>query len=79
MDYLLLHYENQSKDLLKGIKYFFLFDKTLILIGLPMLMIWKVKKIMTIKYYREQRIIILGRQDFVLASKDQEEINLYNY
>ena len=34
---------------------------------------------MSISYYREQRIMILGRQNIVLASEDQEEINLYNY
>ena len=39
----------------------------------------KGKKIMSISYYREQRIILLGRQNIVLASEDQEKINLYNY
>ena len=34
---------------------------------------------MSISYYREQRIILLGRQNIVLASEDQEKINLYNY
>ena len=34
---------------------------------------------MSISYYREQRIMLLGRQNIVLASEDQEEINLYNY
>ena len=34
---------------------------------------------MSISYYREQRIKILGRQNIVLASEDQEEINIYNY
>ena len=36
-------------------------------------------KIMSISYYREQRIILLGKQNIVLASEDQEKINLYNY
>ena len=34
---------------------------------------------MLISYYREQRIMLLGRQKIVLASEDQEEINLYNF
>ncbi len=34
---------------------------------------------MLISYYIEQRIMLLGRENFVLTSEDQEEINLYNY
>ena len=34
---------------------------------------------MSISYYTEQRIMLLGRQNIVLASADQEKINLYNY
>ena len=34
---------------------------------------------MSISYYIEQRIMLLGRENFVLTSEDQEEINLYNY
>ena len=33
---------------------------------------------MSISYYREQRIMFLGRQNIMLASEDQEEIILYN-
>ena len=39
----------------------------------------KGKKILSISYYRQQIIMLLGRQNIVLASEDQEEINLYNY
>ena len=46
---------------------------------MPILIILKGKKIMSISYYREQRIMLLGRQNIVLASEDQEKINLYNY
>ena len=46
---------------------------------MPILIILKGKKIMSISYYREQRIMLLGRQNIVFASEDQEEINLYNY
>ena len=46
---------------------------------MPILIILKGKKIMSISYYREQRIMLLGRQNIVLASADQEKINLYNY
>ncbi|KGF86636.1 hypothetical protein PROCH_0938 [Prochlorococcus marinus str. EQPAC1] len=34
----------------------------------------KGKKIMSISYYREQRIMLLGGQNIVLASENQEEI-----
>ena len=34
---------------------------------------------MSISYYIEQRIMLLGRENFVLTSEDQEEINLDNY
>ncbi len=34
---------------------------------------------MSISYYIEQRIMLFGRENFVLTSEDQEEINLYNY
>tara|TARA_B100000482_G_scaffold171430_1_gene138279 strand:- start:451 stop:645 length:195 start_codon:yes stop_codon:yes gene_type:complete len=54
---------------------FLLFDGALMLIGLPILMIWKGKKIMTISYHRKQRIILLARLNLGLASKDQEEID----
>ena len=36
-------------------------------------------KIMSISYFSEKRIMLLGRQNIVLASEDQDEINLYNY
>ena len=34
---------------------------------------------MSISYYIEQIIMLLGRENIVLAIEDQEEINLYNY
>ena len=55
-----------------------LFNGLLILLSLPILIILKGKKIVSISYYREQRIMFLGRQNIMLASEDQEEINLYN-
>ena len=33
---------------------------------------------LSISFYREQRIMFLGRQNIMLASEDQEEIILYN-
>ena len=46
---------------------------------MAILIILKGKKILSISYYKEQRIILLGRQNIVLDSEDQKEINLYNY
>ena len=40
------------------------------LLGLPILMIWKVKKKITISYHREQRIILLARLNLELDSED---------
>ena len=34
---------------------------------------------MSISHYRKQRIMLLARLNFALASEDQEEIDLYNY
>ena len=34
---------------------------------------------MSISYYIDQRIMLLVRQNIMLASENQEEINLYNY
>ena len=34
---------------------------------------------MSISYYIYQRIMLLVRQNIMLASEGQEEINLYNY
>ena len=49
---------------------FLLFDGTLIVLSLPILIILKGKKILSISYYREQRIMLLGRQNIMLASED---------
>ena len=42
-------------------------------------MVSKGKKVMTISYYRKQRIMLLARLNLGLASEDQEEIDLYNH
>ena len=55
-----------------------MFDGTLILLSLSIFIILK-EKILSVSYYSEQKIMLLGRQNIMLASKDQEEINLYNY
>ena len=46
---------------------------------MPILTILIGKKTMSISYYIEQIIMLLGRENIVLAIEDQEEINLYNY
>ena len=46
---------------------------------MPILIILKGKKNNVNFILQRERIMILGRQNIVLASEDQEEINLYNY
>ena len=79
MDYLLLHYENQNKGLLKVLKYFFIVSWNINITKFANIHNLKGKKIISISYYSEQKIMLLGRQNIMLTSEDQEEINLYNY
>ena len=46
----------------------FLFDRALMFAGVPILMIWKGKKIMLISHYRVQRIMFLVRVNVGLAT-----------
>ena len=49
------------------------------MLGLPILMILKEKKVMSISHFKEQRIMLLAKLNLGLASDDQEEIDLYNH
>ena len=48
------------------------------MISLPILIIYKGKKIMEITHYRKQKIMLLARLNLGIASEDREEIDLYN-
>ena len=58
---------------------FLLFDGALMLVGLPILMNWKGKKVYQFSTMEFKDKMLLAWQNLRLAYEDQEEINIHIY